>query len=1086
MYVDAEFIPANIAVSADASIVEQFEVLQWRPAVDAMPNAPLFAEMQCDLAASREYDERWLAGAFALVATRPELLVHVFASTDLIDRGILTLRLFKHGAWQPVTIDTMVPCGADGRPSFCCAGDCEVLWPSLLTKAFAKLYGSYAALAGGDLSDALIDLTAGHVAYESMDALKPEPPTDSLPDERELRQQYLDAIWRMLSRNAKRGMLQGGLTHPPPDRRPTNIISRSGGMIEEEGEEEGEGGVGAAAAGEDDHDASGLLADCLYPIVYTREPQPGLRLVCLRDPWLGQVAPSGASLRAWAPGSIEWTRHTHIAEQLLPLSDAAGRCIWMEISDFAKAFDQLVTVEVAGSSTEAVVCEGAWRAGETAGGPRSSPTWCINPQYWITVSKDTALTIEVSQPDKRLPTERPASSAAAQARAQAAAGGSRTGGGAAVDHFPGIDGGRADSGYGGGADELGEEEEEEGGVGGANAGRYLPISVCVIRGGPPSTMDYGRVWQGDQGKALVGECAPKKRRSVGLTVMLHADRSYCVVPCCSVGGVSPFVLRLQSEVSFTLKQAQPAVVAQLEGAWDAASAGGPRSAKTWLTNPQYWLTIRPPPTGTALSKVRLHLESHPPTPAQQAVTKANAGVMGSSVGGKGAAARTHGGSSGDPALEPPDCGFVLLKGEFNRDRFGRARAPGAGGSGSVSPPASRPGTAPGGRSPPRNGGRPGSRGGSPRGKERPSTARDGGGGRSGGGAQAGFETVQGYEQLVEFVSMDRNHDGIISAGELELARRLKGSGPSQGANSSLVALPSIQEGEHGGGGGGPFQHTAEGPPIDEILPPAGPSPLPDGSTLDLAPVGSYSLAFGLPVRDTADSAPVRVQMIDKNTELIASHVAESHVASQVLSLDPGLPYVISVHTSKPGQAAHYTLRAYSDSLLSLSLIETTSQKVLRGAWRSSNSGGSHIESPAKWTVNPQYALTLNAPTTVSITLERPANKWQRLQKLNTLEAMMGFYVIRGEVANTPMRGTRACLESIVHQSTFLPAMSNSVSLHLEPLPDGAPYLIMPATFGVGMNGPFSLGVNADRPCTFVALEEAKAGGGGGDFGSPGR
>ena len=61
MYVDAEFIPANIAVSADASIVEQFEVLQWRPAVDAMPNAPLFAEMQCDLAASREYDAQLVA-----------------------------------------------------------------------------------------------------------------------------------------------------------------------------------------------------------------------------------------------------------------------------------------------------------------------------------------------------------------------------------------------------------------------------------------------------------------------------------------------------------------------------------------------------------------------------------------------------------------------------------------------------------------------------------------------------------------------------------------------------------------------------------------------------------------------------------------------------------------------------------------------------------------------------------------------------------------------------------------------------------------------------------------------------------------
>ena len=143
-------------------------------------------------------------------------------------------------------------------------------------------------------------------------------------------------------------------------------------------------------------------------------------------------------------------------------------------------------------------------------------------------------------------------------------------------------------------------------------------------------------------------------------------------------------------------------------------------------------------------------------------------------------------------------------------------------------------------------------------------------------------------------------------------------------------------------------------------------------------------------------------------------------------------------------------------------------------------------SPSQWTANPQYALTVNAPTTVAIPLERPANKWQRLQKLNTLEAMMGFYVLRGEIANTPMRGARAPPRWRRPPEHFPARPPQHRSLHLEPLPDGAPYLIMPATFGVGMNGPFSLGVNADRPCTFVALEEAKAGGGGGDFGSPGR
>jgi len=144
--------------------------------------------------------------------------------------------------------------------------------------------------------------------------------------------------------------------------------------------------------------------------------------------------------------------------------------------------------------------------------------------------------------------------------------------------------------------------------------------------------------------------------------------------------------------------------------------------------------------------------------------------------------------------------------------------------------------------------------------------------------------------------------------------------------------------------------------------------------------------------------------------------------------------------------------------------------VLRGAWKSANAGGSHIEG-GRWTSNPQYALTLSSPTTVQITLERPANKWARLQKLNTLEAMMGFYVLRGEMPNAALRAPRAALASIVHQATFMPAHQSSCSLHLEPLPDGACYLIMPATFGGGMRGPFSLGVNTDRPCSFVPLDD---------------
>ena len=59
----------------------------------------------------------------------------------------------------------------------------------------------------------------------------------------------------------------------------------------------------------------------------------------------------------------------------------------------------------------------------------------------------------------------------------------------------------------------------------------------------------------------------------------------------------------------------------------------------------------------------------------------------------------------------------------------------------------------------------------------------------------------------------------------------------------------------------------------------------------------------------------------------------------------------------------------------------------------------------------------------------------------------------------------------------MPAHQSSASLNLEPLPDGVCYIIMPATFGGDMRGPFSLGVNTDRPCTFEALEDDAGGGG---------
>jgi len=119
-------------------------------------------------------------------------------------------------------------------------------------------------------------------------------------------------------------------------------------------------------------------------------------------------------------------------------------------------------------------------------------------------------------------------------------------------------------------------------------------------------------------------------------------------------------------------------------------------------------------------------------------------------------------------------------------------------------------------------------------------------------------------------------------------------------------------------------------------------------------------------------------------------------------------------------------------------------------------GGSHIEEGGNWNSNPQYALAISTECTIELTLQRPADKWDRLTKIKTLEAMMGFYVIVPDDHSRTI-STR----NIVHQTAFIPTNEISCTLQLKPLPNGDPFIIMPTTFGPGMKGPFTLGVTAD-------------------------
>ena len=62
---------------------------------------------------------------------------------------------------MPVVVDDWIPCEARGKPAFATSRKGNELWVSILEKAYAKLHGSYEALEGGLVQDALVDLTGG-------------------------------------------------------------------------------------------------------------------------------------------------------------------------------------------------------------------------------------------------------------------------------------------------------------------------------------------------------------------------------------------------------------------------------------------------------------------------------------------------------------------------------------------------------------------------------------------------------------------------------------------------------------------------------------------------------------------------------------------------------------------------------------------------------------------------------------------------------------------------------------------------------------------------------------------------------------
>ncbi|XP_072998652.1 calpain-type cysteine protease ADL1 [Typha latifolia] len=273
----------------------------------------------------------WFLSAVA-VLTEVSRISEVIITPDFNEEGIYTVRFCIQGEWVPVVVDDWIPCESPGKPAFATSRKPNELWVSVLEKAYAKLHGSYEALEGGLVQDALVDLTGG--AGEEIDMRSAQAQIDLASGR----------LWSQLLHFKREGFLLGA----------------------------------GSPSGSDVHiSSSGIVQGHAYSILQVREVD-GHRLVQIRNPWANEVEWNGP----WSDSSPEWT--DRMKHKLKHVPQSKDGIFWMSWQDFQIHFRSIYVCRVYPPEMRYSI-NGQWR-GYSAGGCQDYDSWHQNPQYRLRVT----------------------------------------------------------------------------------------------------------------------------------------------------------------------------------------------------------------------------------------------------------------------------------------------------------------------------------------------------------------------------------------------------------------------------------------------------------------------------------------------------------------------------------------------------------------------------------------------------------------------------------------------------------------------------------------------------------------------------
>jgi len=160
---DGNFLPNAKALGMTQVDMEESGI-SWRRASELFGGAPLLPpKLGHELVVQGALNDCYVAAGLALVATTSELSA-ADGKASLVQHGevegqfVVTLQA-GGGEKRVVVVDDLIPVSAAGLPLYAHAREGACLAFSLVEKALAKHYGSFAVLNGGNTSEALWDLT---------------------------------------------------------------------------------------------------------------------------------------------------------------------------------------------------------------------------------------------------------------------------------------------------------------------------------------------------------------------------------------------------------------------------------------------------------------------------------------------------------------------------------------------------------------------------------------------------------------------------------------------------------------------------------------------------------------------------------------------------------------------------------------------------------------------------------------------------------------------------------------------------------------------------------------------------------------